>query len=153
MPVLAFLGGGQFNCPRSKIKGEIMLGSLPLMAIVVIAYNIMALVTGPTMDTTVLDVDLVSGAVWSMKVSDLLLVSALGLLFLELIGSTRTDSSSVINHGLSLVVFIGALIEFIVLPAFGTSTFFLITMFTLLDVVAGFSVTIATARRDFSVGE
>jgi len=130
-----------------------MLGSLPLMAIVVIAYNIMALVTGPTMDTTVLDVDLVSGAVWSMKVSDLLLVSALGLLFLELIGSTRTDSSSVINHGLSLVVFIGALIEFIVLPAFGTSTFFLITMFTLLDVVAGFSVTIATARRDFSVGE
>jgi len=130
-----------------------MLGSLPLMAIVVIAYNIMALVTGPAMDTTLLDVDLVSGAVWSMKVSDLLLVSALGLLFLELIGSTRTDSSSVINHGLSLVVFIGALIEFIVLPAFGTSTFFLITMFTLLDVVAGFSVTIATARRDFSVGE
>ena len=130
-----------------------MLGSLPLMAIIVIVYNIMALVTGPAMDTTLLDVDLVSGAVWSMKVSDLLLVSALGLLFLELIGSTRTDSSSVINHGLSLVVFIGALIEFIVLPAFGTSTFFLITMFTLLDVVAGFSVTIATARRDFSVGE
>jgi len=130
-----------------------MLGSLPLMAIVVIAYNIMALVTGPAMDTTLLDAQLVSGAVWSMKVSDLLLVSALALLFLELIGSTRTNSSSVINHGLSLVVFIGALIEFIVLPAFGTSTFFLITMFTLLDVVAGFSVTIATARRDFSVGE
>jgi hypothetical protein len=130
-----------------------MLGSLPLMAIIVIAYNIMALVTGPSMDTTIIDAELLSGAVWSMKVSDVLLVSALGLLFLELVGSTRTDASSVINHGLSLVVFIAALVEFIVLPAFGTSTFFLITMFTLLDVVAGFTVTIATARRDFSVGE
>ena len=58
-----------------------------------------------------------------------------------------------VNHGLSLVVFIVALIEFIVLPEFGTSTFFMITLFTLLDVVAGFTVTIATARRDFSVGE
>jgi len=123
------------------------------MAIVIVAYNIMALVTGPSMETTLIDAQLLSGAVWSMKVSDLLLVSALGLLFLELIGSTKTSTSSVINHGLSLVVFIGALIEFIVLPEFGTSTFFLITMFALLDVVAGFTVTIATARRDFSVGE
>lgn len=130
-----------------------MLSSLPLMAIVIVAYNIMALVTGPSMETTLIDAQLLSGAVWSMKVSDLLLVSALGLLFLELIGSTKTNTSSVINHGLSLVVFIGALIEFIVLPEFGTSTFFLITMFALLDVVAGFTVTIATARRDFSVGE
>ena len=130
-----------------------MLSSLPLMAIVIVAYNIMALVTGPSMETTLIDAQLLSGAVWSMKVSDLLLVSALGLLFLELIGSTKTNTSSVINHGLSLVVFIGALIEFIVLPEFGTSTFFLITMFALLDVVAGFTVTIATARRDSSVGE
>jgi hypothetical protein len=33
-----------------------------------------------------------------------------------------------------------------------TSLFFLITLTTLLDVIAGFSVTIRAARRDYSVG-
>ncbi|MEQ9145817.1 MAG: hypothetical protein RLO08_15830 [Parvibaculaceae bacterium] len=130
-----------------------MLGSLPLMAIVVIAYNVMVFVTGPSMDAPLFEAELLSGAAWTVTVSDGLLVSALILLFFEMVGSTRTSGTTVINHGLSLVVFICALVEFIVLPQFGTSTFFLITMFALLDVVAGFTVTIATARRDFSVGE
>ncbi len=129
-----------------------MFGSLPLMAIVVIVYNILAF-TGTPLDMSLLEAKLVSGAVWSVSVSDVLLTSGLILLFLEMISATRTGRSTVINHGLSLVVFVAALVEFIVLPQFGTSTFFLITMFTLLDVVAGFTVTIATARRDFSVGE
>jgi len=130
-----------------------MLGSLPLMAIVVIAYNVMALVTGPSMDMSLFEAQLVSGATWTVTVADGLLVLALILLFLEMVTATRTSGSTVVNHGLSLVVFIAALVEFMVLPEFGTSTFFMITMFTLLDVVAGFTITIATARRDFSVGE
>lgn len=137
---------------RSIVKGENMFGSLPLMAIIVIVYNILAF-TGIPLDMSLLEVKLVSGAAWNVTVSDLLLTSGLVLLFLEMISATRTGSSTVINHGLSLVVFVAALVEFIVLPQFGTSTFFLITMYTLLDVVAGFTVTIATARRDFSVGE
>ncbi len=129
-----------------------MFGSLPLMAIIVIVYNILAF-TGIPLDMSLLEVKLVSGAAWNVTVADLLLASGLVLLFLEMISATRTGSSTVINHGFSLVVFVAALVEFIVLPQFGTSTFFLITMYTLLDVVAGFTVTIATARRDFSVGE
>jgi hypothetical protein len=38
-------------------------------------------------------------------------------------------------------------------PAFATSVFFLIMMMSLLDVMAGFMVTIASARRDFGVVE
>ncbi|WOF75466.1 hypothetical protein QMT40_003138 [Parvibaculaceae bacterium PLY_AMNH_Bact1] len=131
-----------------------MFTTLPLMALAVIAYNVLVFLGGgAAMGNVLAEVQLLSGATWSVTVSDILLSSALVLLFFELIGSTRTTGSSVLNHGLSLVVFIIALIEFIVLPEFGTSTFFLITLFTLLDVVAGFTVTIATARRDFSVGE
>jgi hypothetical protein len=37
--------------------------------------------------------------------------------------------------------------------AFATSVFFLIMLMTLLDVMAGFMVTIASARRDFSVAD
>lgn len=129
------------------------MGSMPLMAIVVIAYNIIAFLTGPSLDTTLFTVTLISTASWVVTVSDALLMAGLVLLFLELAGATQTTTSSIINHGLSLLVFIVCLVQFIALPAFGNSTFFLITMLALLDVVAGFTVTIKTARRDFSVGE
>ena len=39
------------------------------------------------------------------------------------------------------------------LDAFATSVFFLIMLMTLLDVMAGFMVTIASARRDFAVSD
>ena len=39
------------------------------------------------------------------------------------------------------------------LPEFGNSTFFALVILALFDVVAGFTVTITAARRDFTVGE
>jgi hypothetical protein len=129
------------------------MGSMPLMAIIVIAYNIIAFLTGPSLDTELFTVALISGANWGVAVSDALLSAGLVLLFLELVSATRTGTTSIINHALSLIVLLVCLIEFIALPAFGNSTFFLITLLVLLDVVAGFTVTITTARRDFSVGE
>jgi hypothetical protein len=130
-----------------------MFGSLPLLALVVIAYNIVIYLTGFTMDTEVLSFSLVSGAIWAVKVGDLFLASALVLLFLELINATKTGASTIINHALSMLVLLVALVQFIVLPQFGTSVFFIIVLVNLLDVIAGFTVTITSARRDFSVTE
>jgi len=129
-----------------------MFGTLPLLAVAIIVYNVMAFLTGPAFDTNLLSVTLISGAVWDINVSDALLTFGLVLLFLELISATRTGTSSVVNHGLSMVVFIACLVEFIVLPQFGTSTFFFLTLFTLLDVVGGYTISFMTARRDFAVG-
>jgi len=52
----------------------------------------------------------------------------------------------------AMIVFVLYLIWFLVVPAAATSLFFLITIISLIDVVAGFSVTIRAARRDYSVG-
>ena len=52
-----------------------------------------------------------------------------------------------------MMVLLVALVEFIVLPQFGTSVFFLLVLLAVLDVIAGFTVTITSARRDFSVSE
>jgi len=130
-----------------------MFGSLPLLALVVIAYNIVIYLTGLTMDTDVVSLSLVSGAVWTVKVGDIFLASALVLLFLELVNSTKTGASTIINHALSMLVLLVALVQFIVLPQFGTSVFFIIVLVNLLDVIAGFTVTITSARRDFNVTE
>ncbi|MCG8561936.1 MAG: hypothetical protein MI824_19235, partial [Hyphomicrobiales bacterium] len=55
-------------------------------------------------------------------------------------------------HALSTVVFIICIIEFLVVPEAATSLFFFITIIALIDVIAGFSVTIRAARRDFAMG-
>ncbi len=130
-----------------------MFGSLPLLALVVIAYNIIVYLTGFTMDSAMFSLPLVSGAVWTISLGDIFLAFGLVLLFLELVNSTKTGTSTIINHALSMLVLLVALVQFIVLPQFGTSVFFLIVLLTLLDVIAGFTVTITSARRDFSVAE
>lgn len=130
-----------------------MVGSLPLLALVVIAYNIIVFLTGFTMETGVFSVALVSGTVWQVTIGDVLLVFGLIMLFLELINATRTGSATIINHALSMLVLLVALVQFIVLPQFGTSVFFLIVLLNILDVIAGFTVTITSARRDFTVSE
>lgn len=130
-----------------------MFGSLPLLALVVIAYNIVVYLTGFTMDTAMFSMPLVSGAIWTVSLGDIFLAFGLVLLFLELVNSTKTGTSTIINHALSMLVLLVALVQFIVLPQFGTSVFFLIVLFNLLDVIAGFTVTITSARRDFSVAE
>lgn len=130
-----------------------MLGSLPLMALVVIAYNVIVFISGATLETSVFSIALISGAVWTVNVGDIILIFGLLLLFIEIINATRTGTLTIVNHGLSMLVLLVAVVEFIVLPQFGTSDFFLIVMLTLLDVIAGFTVTITSARRDFSVNE
>jgi hypothetical protein len=51
-----------------------------------------------------------------------------------------------------MLVFIAALIEFIVVPQAATSVFFLILVTLLIDVVAGFTIGIRVARRDIGFG-
>src|SRR3989338_6154412 len=128
-----------------------MLGTLPLMAIVIILYNVIVYLTGLSMDSQITTITLISGTIWTVTVGDLIVFAALMLLFLELINSTKTGASTIVNHGLSMLVLLIALVQFIVLPPFGTSTFFALVLLALFDVIAGFTVTITAARRDFTV--
>jgi len=129
-----------------------MILTFPFLLLSVIAYNVIVFVAGTPFETTVFQVPMISGAVWTFTVSDFLVAATLFLLFIEILKATRTGGNSLIDHALSTIVFIVCLIEFLVVPEAATSLFFFITIITLIDVVAGFSVTIRAARRDFSVG-
>ena len=80
--------------------------------------------------------------------ADLVLGLALVVLFVEPLKSTTSQKVAIINHSLSMILFVVCLVEFLLAPAFATSTFFLLTLMVLLDVLAGFIVTIVSARRD-----
>jgi len=132
----------------------------PLMIIPVALYNILA-ISGSTfstaeavrdrLDTNFQSIEMMSGALWEITPGHMLIGLSLVMLFFELLKSTGTDRAAVMNHAFSMVLFIVCLVEFIIFPAFGTSVFFLIGLMALLDVMAGFMVTIASARRDFAV--
>jgi hypothetical protein len=128
------------------------LSSIPLLAFVIIAYVAFA-AGGADFTLTRFTVPMPSGAVWNISLGDMMLAFSLFVLFFEVLKSTRTGGNSVVDHALSMMVFVACLILFLIWPPAGTSLFFLIMLTTLVDVIAGFSVTIRSARRDYSVGE
>jgi hypothetical protein len=129
-----------------------VLKAIPTLIYVVIIYNILAFLREGVLSSKLLSIKLISGADWTLSVSEMLLCLALCLFFIEIFKATRTSTASIIDHILSLGVFLICLVEFGVFPQFGNTTFFIIMLICLLDVVAGFTITISTARRDFGVG-
>lgn len=132
-----------------------MLVNIPLTIIPLILYYAIALLgVLPTQSwaTEIFWVEMISGARWSLLVSDLMIAVAVVLLFFEILKATRTTSGSIIDHALSTLVFIIYLVLFLIDARAATSVFFLLTVIALVDVVAGFSITITAARRDFGWG-
>lgn len=128
-----------------------MIAAIPLLLIVVAAYHVVVMTGASSLSAGVFSVDLLSGAAFTLTISDLLIAVGLLLLYIEILKSTRASSSSIVDHLLSMVLFVVCLVEFIVLPGFGTSTFFVLMLMTFVDVIAGFTVTINSARRDIGL--
>ena len=139
-----------------------MLIAIPLLLIPAVLYNIVVLFGGSgdggvtQADALLRDplfaVTMTSGAQWTIGSGDLILFLGLILLFFELLKSTSSQRVAIVNHALSMILFSGVLIEFLLLPGFATSTFFLIVTMILLDVLAGFIVTIVASRKDLDFG-
>lgn len=103
-------------------------------------------------DLQLFSIGMISDADWTLTLGDLVILITLVLLFVELIKATRTGGSSIVDHALSTILFVLCLVEFLLVPEAATSVFFFIMIVTLIDVVAGFSITIRAARRDFGFG-
>jgi hypothetical protein len=128
-----------------------MLG-FPLLLVPFAIYNIIAfLMPGVSWSSPLTSVHMVSGADWTMSAGDLLVVLSVLLLFGELMKSTRIGVRSVVDHGLSLLLFLGILVEFLLVQQAATATFFLLVIISFVDVLGGFAVTLRTAQRDLTV--
>lgn len=128
-----------------------MFLSFPLLVLPLIAYNLVAFSAGTAWSDEIFRVSMVSGVPWIMTLGDLLMAATLVLLFVEILKATYTGTSSLLDHALSMLVFIAGLVEFLLVAQAATSVFFLLTLVALIDVVAGFSVTIRAARRDLGI--
>jgi hypothetical protein len=91
-----------------------------------------------------------SGDLWSISTGDVFVVTALVLLFVELV-SAGARTVSLINHALSLIVLLVCVVEFLLVQGCGTPEFLFITLIVAVDVVAGYSISVRLARRDLAV--
>ncbi|WP_018995689.1 hypothetical protein [Hirschia maritima] len=165
---------------RSSERGRGMralFGIFPLLSIPIIIYNLLAFSRSPDdpdaqmvegvavplsdvphmhafLNTPIWKIPMVSdGTFWAISRGDILIILGLTFLFMEVLKSTSTGASTIFNHAVSMLLFIFALVEFLLFKNFSTSVFFILSVMCLLDVLAGVVVTIVSARRDFAVGE
>ena len=131
--------------------------AIPLLVFAFILYNIIVLAfggadTGAALSSPIFSVTLLSKGVWHFTWGDFILLVTLMLLFVEIVKSTFTSTSTLIDHALSMVVFMAVGAEFLMVPQAATSVFFLILGATLIEVVGGYTIGIRVARRDLSIG-
>ena len=130
---------------------HVLLG-FPLLLVPFAIYNIIAFLTpGVGWTTPVTTVHMMSGQDWVLTWEDMLLAFAILLLAVEIIKSTRMGMRSIVDHVLAMALFIVMLVEFLLVQRAGTSTFFLLTMIGLVDVLVGFIVSIRSSQRQVEV--
>ncbi len=141
-------------------KDASLLTAFPLLLIPVFVYNIFALFSlgsadgaYNTMTAVLFTIPMpAQGAHWPVSLGDVILLGSLICLFFELLKSTQSDNVAIVNHSLSMILFVVCLVEFLLMRPFATSTFFLMSVMTFMDVLAGFIVTAISARKDIDFG-
>ncbi|MDB5553334.1 MAG: hypothetical protein JWL86_3318 [Rhizobium sp.] len=133
------------------------MAAIPLMLIPFILYNLSmvgAFGGGGTasLETIVTSVHMMSGATWTMSLGDLFIVIGLIILFLEIFKATRRSSVALLDHLFSMALFVVFLVEFLLVQGAATQIFFILMLISLVDVIAGFTVSIKSASRDVAIG-
>ncbi|HXE00805.1 MAG TPA: hypothetical protein VN623_02530 [Hyphomicrobium sp.] len=127
--------------------------ALPLLVFAFVLYNVIALSLGEeALGRQIFELRLLSGGIWKFTWGDLVLLVTLLLLFVEIVKSTFTTTSTLIDHALSMIVFMAVGAEFLIVPQAATSVFFLILVASLIDVIGGYTIGIRVARRDLNIG-
>jgi uncharacterized membrane protein HdeD (DUF308 family) len=131
-----------------------MLRNIPFTIVPLVVFNLVILFSEPTVwDNVIFTLPLFSGVDWPLRVGDLMVIVGLLALMGEVFRATSMARNAVTNHLLSIIVLIVYVIEFVVLGDAANSTFFILTIIALIDVLTGVVVTLRLATRDISFGD
>jgi hypothetical protein len=136
-----------------KDRAMYLLG-FPLLVIPFAIYNIVAFIFALPTDVwgaQATAVHMASGQLWVLSWEDILLAGSLLLLWIEIIKSAQIGVRTIVDHVLSMLLFVGMLVEFLLVKSVGTSTFFLLLVICLVDALAGFIVSVRSSQRQVEV--
>lgn len=129
------------------------ISMIPLFSVLLIIYLILA-ASGVNFSHTaegLFSMPLLSGAKFSATASDLFVIIGVFTLYIEIFKSTRATTTEIVEHVLSMFTFIVYLVLFLGWSKAGTSVFLVLCLMSLLDVVAGFTISIVAGRRNLNV--
>jgi hypothetical protein len=138
---------------RRSITGRIAMSlfGIPLLIIPFAVYNMLAFLLAIDWSKQTGSIQMVSGAQWSVSYGEILIGASILVLFFELLKATRLTTRTIVDHTLSTVLFIGMIIEFLLVQKCATGTFFLLLIISFVDVVGGFTISIRAAQRDVNI--
>jgi hypothetical protein len=121
---------------------------VPLLIIPFAVYNIIAfLLPGLDWAQPLAHVKMMSQAIWTLTLGDLVVAVAVFILFLEVVKSIQAARRSIVDHLLSLLLFLAMLAEFLLVKEAATATFFLLLVTAFVDVIGGFAFSLKAIRR------
>jgi hypothetical protein len=122
--------------------------AFPLLLVPFTLYNMVVFLLNMPFTDVLFTLNLVSQTRFPVTTGDLLLVIAMLLLYLEVLKAARFGSKAIMDHVLSLALFVGMAAEFMLVPQAATSTFFLLTVLGFIDVITGVSVSARPRRSE-----
>jgi hypothetical protein len=134
-----------------------MFVGVPLLMIPFALYNLLVfLIPGFSWNNEIWHVSMISGGEWGITPGDAIVAGSVLIVLIDMLRSARRPGRrTIMDHVLSMILFVGMLIEFMTVKAVVSSTFFLLLVIGFVDVAGGFAVSIraAIARRDILLDE
>jgi hypothetical protein len=125
---------------------------VPLLIFPFAIYNILVfLMPGFSWSNELWHFRMMSGGEWGITPGDLMIAGAIVILLIEMLKAAQMSRRTIIDHLLSMILFVGMLIEFLMVRQVASTTFFLLLVISFVDVGGGFAVSVRAAQRDISV--
>jgi hypothetical protein len=134
--------------PPPPEEGFVFLIGFPLLIIPLAIYNMIVFLTpGVLWTDKVATVPMPSQTEWPITFGDVVIAIALFLLFIEGLKASRAAGKPMVDHLLSMLVFLVAVAEFLLVKEAATSTFAVIAAVCLVDLAEGLAISGRAARH------
>lgn len=125
----------------------------PLLLIPFVLYFMVTYLLDMDLAAPLFGVPLLAGRSMSVSTGDLLVLIGVFLLYIEILKATRLAGRAIIDHILSLLLFIAMIGVFVAVPRAATSTFLMLLALSCVDVLGGFTAAARIAKRDIPVDQ
>src|SRR5438477_6827588 len=97
--------------PARRASSVAYLIAFPLLLVPFVLYNMIAFLLNLDLNTVVFSIPLTSGRSMAINMGDSLVILGVLLLYIEILKATRLSLREIIDHVLSLVLFVGMAFE------------------------------------------
>jgi hypothetical protein len=113
--------------------------AFPLLLIPFAFFNMVLFLLKQPFSDTVFTIPLAADRTMPVSTGDLIVAIGILLLYVELIKAVRPGGKLIMDHVLSILLFVGMVAELVLVPRAATPTLLLLTVLSFVDLITGLS--------------